>query len=240
MTDPAQGSSSPPPYRSNLSQKELDQIRSWHERAYNQARAEGITAQTFEYLGLSLVVPPEVMPIAGVAHVFGNAILAEVNPGDRVLDMGTGSGVNAILAAGRGACVVAVDINPHALNAARDNAGRNNVAELVEVRHSDVFSAVEEQFDLILFDPPYRWFAPRDLLEAAMTDEGYGAMTRFFREARRHLVPGGRMLISFGTSGDIDYLKRLMSKEGFEARVVASTELVREDHKVEYFAFLVR
>jgi release factor glutamine methyltransferase len=240
VTDPAQGATSPLPYRSNLSRQELDQIRSWHERAYIQGRAEAMSAQSFEYLGLSLVVPPEVMPIAGVSHVFGNAILAEVHAGDIVLDMGTGSGVNAILAAKRGARVVAVDINPHALEAARDNARRNNVAGLVEVRYSDVFSAVEEQFDLIIFDPPYRWFAPRDLFEAAMTDENYGAMRRFFHEARGHLAKAGRMLISFGTSGDIDYLKRLMSAEGFEARVVSSTELVRDDHKVEYFAFLVR
>ena len=83
-----------------------------------------------------------------------------MHAGDTVLDMGTGSGVNAILAAKRGARVVAVDINPHVLEAARDNARRNNVAGLVEVRYSDVFSAVEEQFDLIIFDPPYRWLWP--------------------------------------------------------------------------------
>ena len=73
-----------------------------------------------------------------------------------------------------------------------------------------------------------------------MTDENYGAMTRFFRQARQHLEPGGRMLISFGTSGDIDYLKQLIFEEGFSSQVIAHEELLREERKVEYFTFLVR
>ncbi|MGH3575022.1 MAG: methyltransferase [Pseudonocardiaceae bacterium] len=63
----------------------------------------------------------------------------------------------------------------HALAVARDNALRNGVADRVEVRRSDVFSNVDGRFDLIVFDPPFRWFAPRDVLEAATTDENYGA-----------------------------------------------------------------
>jgi release factor glutamine methyltransferase len=157
-----------------------------------------------------------------------------------VLDMGTGSGVNAILAATKGAQVVAVDINPHALDAARDNAARNNVADRVEVRQSDVFSAVAEKFDLIIFDPPYRWFAARDFFEAAMTDENYSSMTRFFDEARQHLLFEGRMLVSFGTSGDIAYLRGLISAKGFSSQVVGQAEIVRNETKVEYFAFLLR
>ncbi|WP_201760755.1 MULTISPECIES: methyltransferase [unclassified Nonomuraea] len=45
-----------------------------------------------------------------------------------------------------------------AVRAARDNAGRNNVVDRVEIRHSDVFSE-SRPFDLIVFDPPFRWFA---------------------------------------------------------------------------------
>jgi len=55
-----------------------------------------------------------------------------VNEGERVLDMGTGSGVNAILAATKGAQVLAVDINPRAVEAARANAQGNGVAHKVE------------------------------------------------------------------------------------------------------------
>src|SRR6266567_4492385 len=97
---------------------------------------------------------------------------------------------------------------PRAVAAARANAERNGVAGRVEVRCGDVFSAISGTFDLIVFDPPFRWFKPRDLAETAITDEGYRAMTSFFRQARSHLAPGGRMLIFFGTSGDMGYLKQ--------------------------------
>lgn len=142
----------------------------------------------------SIVVPPEVMPVTPVSHLLllGEAVLAEAQSGDRILDTGTGSGINAILAASKGTDVLAVDINPRAVEAARANAERNGVADRMEVRNSDVFSDVAGTFDLIVFDPPFRWLRPRDLLEAAMTDEGYQAMTRFFRQARWYLTSRGR------------------------------------------------
>jgi release factor glutamine methyltransferase len=107
--------------------------------------------------------------------------------------MGTGCGVNAALAACRAGEVVAVDIN--ALAAAPDNAVRNSVAARLQVRHSDVFSTIKGSFDLIIFDPPFRWFAPHDLLEAAIMDAHYRALITFFRQARQHLTDHGRILI---------------------------------------------
>ena len=132
-----------------------------------------------------------------------------------------------------------MDTNPRAVVAARGNAARNGVGDRIEVRYSDVFSEVKGTFDLIVFDPPFRWFRPRDLLETAMTDEGYRAMTEFFRQARRHLSPQGKMLIFFGTSGDLGYLTNLIAENGFSADVVASHDFTRDGWKVEYLTFLV-
>jgi release factor glutamine methyltransferase len=154
-----------------------------------------------------------------------------------VLDMGTGSGVNAILAASKAIDVVAVDINPHAVEAAWRNAELNGVADRIQVGYSDVFGDVDGSFDLIIFDPPFRWFAPRDLLEAATTDENYRAMTAFFRNAGQHLTPTGRMLIFFGSSGDLAYLKSLFHEAGFTAEVIAQQDLVKDGWRVDYFTF---
>ena len=234
MTKPTPGDAR---YVPTVSEEHAERIRRWHENAYRSAKADSGERQAFDYLGQTIVVPPQVQPIVGMSHLLGEAVLEEVREGDRVLDMGTGSGVNAILAASKAANVVAVDINPVALEATSDNAARNGVADRITVRRSDVFSNVEGEFDLIVFDPPFRWFAPRDLLEAATTDEDYRAMTTFFREARQHLAPAGRMLIFFGSSGDLTYLKRLFDEGDFSAEVVAEQSLVWDGWQVEYHTY---
>jgi len=225
-------------YTPTVSDEYAERIRRWHENAYRMSRDEaGDGDQTFEYLGRTIVVPPQVMPITAVSQLLGEAVLAEVREADRVLDMGTGSGVNAILAASKSTDVVAVDVNPVAVEAARANAARNGVADRVDVRVSDVYAEVSGEFELMIFDPPFRWFAPRDLLERASTDENYAAMTAFFRGARQRLTPNGRMLIFFGSSGDLGYLRGLFDEQGFAAEVIATDSVVKDGWRVDYFTF---
>jgi release factor glutamine methyltransferase len=218
-----------------VSAEYVDRIRRWHEDAYASATVD--TDQTFDYLGHTFVVPPQVHPVTAVSHLLGEAILAEVTTDDRVLDMGTGCGVNAVLAATKSTDVTAVDINPHALTAARANADRNGVGDRVTVARSDVFSGVSGRFDLIVFDPPFRWFTPRDHLEMASTDPGYRAMNTFFAHAREYLTDRGRLLIFFGSSGDIGHLRAQADAGGFTTEVVATTGIDKDGWHVDYFTF---
>jgi len=75
-----------------------------------------------------------------------------LKPGDRVLDMGTGSGVLAVAAAKLARSVVAADISARAVKATR--AAGKGMKNLRVVR-SDLFSGVTVKFDVILFNPPY-------------------------------------------------------------------------------------
>ena len=71
------------------------------------------------------------------------------------LDVGTGCGIQALLAARHSGRVVATDVNPRALELAAFNA-RLNGASNVELRLGDTFSAVEgERFHLVVCNPPY-------------------------------------------------------------------------------------
>jgi release factor glutamine methyltransferase len=218
-----------------MSDEHVREIRAWHEANYESA--EHTRGSTTTFMGRALVVPPEVHPPQGVSDMLANAVLAEVRDTDRVLDMGTGSGVNAILAASKSTNVVAVDVNPFAVDCARENAERNGVSDRIDVCESDVFGSVDGRFDLIVFDPPFRWFTPRDLRERATADENYASLTAFFRDVGDHLTEDGRVLVFFGTSGDLAYLQHLIREARFRAETVASRDLIRDSQTVSYFAY---
>ena len=151
--------------------------------------------------------------------------------------MGTGSGIGAILAASRSSDVVAVDINPKAVAAAAANANLNQVADRIRFLESDVFESVDGTFDVMLFDPPFRWFKARDLLELSTADENYRALTAFMTQARQYLRPAGRILLHFGTSGDIDYLYHLIDVAAFKKEVLATEQLTKDNLAVTYYVF---
>lgn len=73
-----------------------------------------------------------------------------LRPGDKVLDLGTGSGILAIAAAKLGASfVLARDIDPVAVEAARENVARNDVAAVVQVEEGSLPERADG-FDLAL------------------------------------------------------------------------------------------
>jgi release factor glutamine methyltransferase len=220
-------------YRPPFSAEQTAVLRRWHERAYREMREVG--ERRLSYLGLDLVVPAGVFAPTPMSDLLGRAVIGEARTGERVLDMGTGSGVNAILAARAGAEVVGVDINPAAVEAARANAERNGVA--AEFAVSDVFSTVEGDFDLVVIDPPFRWFAPRDMTEAAVADEGYAGLGRFFAGVRERLRPGGRVLLFFGTSGDQDHVLGLATGAGLGVETMSTRELTRDGLTITYSTF---
>ncbi len=76
-------------------------------------------------------------------------------PAGSVLDVGTGSGVQALHAAGRGHRVTATDVNPRALGFARLTLALSGVAA-ADLRQGSLFEPVgEERFDLIVSNPPF-------------------------------------------------------------------------------------
>lgn len=104
--------------------------------------------------------------------------------GKRVLDVGCGSGIFACLARLSGASrVVGIDINPHAVVNARENALALGVQNSVEIRRGDLFGPVSdtESFDIIFADLPFSSGEPRDDLERAFFDKDLGSIFRFIR-----------------------------------------------------------
>jgi HemK-related putative methylase len=88
----------------------------------------------------------------GESYILGG--LVKRSPRRRAIDLGTGSGVHAILASAHCQSVLAVDINPRALEFARFNSALNGLGN-IEFALSDLFHSVESTCDLLLANPPY-------------------------------------------------------------------------------------
>jgi len=154
--------------------------------------------------------------------------------GRRVLDMGTGTGVLALLAARLGAKrVVATDSNPKAVANARINAERLGLAGRLEVREpADLFDSVRgETFDVILFNAPWIQGEPQTLYDTANYDPGYRIIDGFLKDAPNHLAPGGAILLQYSNvserkgEGSINHLDAVIAAGGL--RVVTRRSIAR-------------
>ncbi|MAG60603.1 hypothetical protein CL619_02335 [archaeon] len=141
----------------------------------------------------------------------------------RVLDMGTGSGIQAFTAAKVPSVrsITAVDINPGAVKQVSLEAKKGNLSKF-KVIESDLFSNVEGQFETIIFNPPY---LPQDYLETikgkkkAVEDlalyggkKGYETIVRFLNQVSKYLARNGKILLLFSSLSGKEKIEETIEK----------------------------
>lgn len=148
----------------------------------------------------------------------------EISPGDRVLDLCTGTGAIAIKAAQMGAgWVTAVDLNPCAAANAELNRQKLGIANM-DVREGSLFGPVNGmEFDVITINLPFVDYKPSDLTEICFWDDGNKMTKTFFREVKTYLKPGGRALFAWGDFADLILIKRLGKENGIALTLVGSS-----------------
>jgi methylase of polypeptide subunit release factors len=110
---------------------------------------------------------------------------------ERALDVGTGSGAQALLAAPHAAHVIATDVNPRALAYTQLNAALNGLTN-VETRAGSLFEPVRgEPFDLITCNAPYVISPERRWAYRDAGHEGDGVSELIVAEAAAHLTDNG-------------------------------------------------
>ncbi|EKD23631.1 MAG: hypothetical protein ACD_81C00210G0003 [uncultured bacterium] len=110
--------------------------------------------------------------------------------GKSVLDVGTGTGIHAIVAAKRGArSVVGIDISEEAVACAQYNSNANGISEVVSIVQSNLFEKVKgETFDVIIANLPFVDYPAVGVAEETLYDSGFALHKRFFEEARAHMT----------------------------------------------------
>ncbi|HEY7843686.1 MAG TPA: 50S ribosomal protein L3 N(5)-glutamine methyltransferase [Bradyrhizobium sp.] len=134
---------------------------------------------------------------------------------ENVLDLCTGSGCLAILAARRfpNAAIDAVDISKDALAVAARNVGDYGLEDRITLHHGDLFKPLgDKRYDVIISNPPYvdaegmSALPPECRAEPTLAldggADGLDIIRRILEEAGQHLMPEGGLLCEIGRGRD--------------------------------------
>lgn len=140
----------------------------------------------------------------------------------RVLDVGTGSGIQAVTAKEAGADVLATDINPEAVKVAKKLGIKAICCDLLE--------KVKGKFDLIIFNPPYLPADGRnDDIRWSGGYEGIEVIMEFFKQAKNHLAENGKILFVFSSLSSQEKLKSFLRRLGFKLEILAWKRIFFEE-----------
>lgn len=211
-----------------LSQEEEKKVNSYFEAI--QKRSEKIPLQYItgeqNFCGLDFYVNENVLIPRLDTEVLVEKILEYEEPGQRVMDMCTGSGCIAITLQKLGGFqVMAVDISEEVLTLARKNAQRNQAQ--VTFFQSNMFEQLSNtsKVDVIVSNPPYieskvvdelddevKKYEPRLALDGM--EDGLHFYRILARECKRFLNEGGRLYVEIGFD-QAEAVKEIFGAQGF-------------------------
>ena len=171
-----------------------------------------------EFLGERIIINQNVFPVDS-PFSFSSKITAKRIPKNAgiVLDVGTGTGVQGIIAAKRGAKkVISIDIDENCLENARENVEFHKLNGVIEIRKSDLFENVNEKFDLIISQLPFADVNYRCVVGHFLFDANFELHERLLREAKNHLNANGKILIPSGEVANEPRLNELIRAFGYK------------------------
>ena len=138
----------------------------------------------------------------------------------KFLEIGSGSGVIACLAAIHGAIqVVATDINPNAVNNITANAKRHFLS--IDAREGSVFDPIlhSELFDVIFWNHPFycldEEISDNDMVSLSVYDTDYRFLKQFFLNGKMHLERNGQLILGTSNVARINLIRKFAKDTGY-------------------------
>lgn len=196
----------------------IKMIKSTAKKGTYRVEVNGVPIDVFPY-----VFPPQ-SPFSESTHTvydeFGNL------DGQKVLDIGTGTGIQAIIAALAGANEVdAVDIYETAVRCARHNVELNALESKVKIYLSDLFNDLpDKKYDLIIANLPILDCEEKDIRFHSLFDPKFRYHEKLFQEAPRYLANSGRIVLCHANLEDegFEKIERVAKSHGFRPTITKS------------------
>jgi ribosomal protein L3 glutamine methyltransferase len=204
-----------------ITEDEVREVLSLFERRIKSRKTVQYITHEALYFGLSFYVDENVLtPRSLMADAFDIVLKETVWENDRALDLCTGSGCIGISLAMKrpDLHVDLVDVSPKALDVARINVARYGLGDRVRCIQSDLFSAIQGPYSLIVSNPPYvtnaeyaalaQEFKNEPRLALTAGDDGLDLVLPILEQAPRFLTPQGTLMVEVGYPAEQRLAKR--------------------------------
>lgn len=191
---------------------------------FHKNQPNKVLAHTKEFFVRPDVRPPTINGVYLLQH-------SKVNKGEDVLDLGTGTGLHAIYAAGIANHIVATDIYPPAIENAKTNAKLHGVEDEIDFRVGDLFKPVKEgeKFDVFFININFPF---------AVGNDRQRLHERFFSNVHKYMKPNARIYFQTSFVKNIPAIYEML--EHYKFRIMEMHMEHLPEHKHEPLFLMVQ
>lgn len=180
----------------------------------------------WNFYGLDLLVDKRALIPRYETEILVDLIINDNSNNKKILDIGTGSGAISLALSKnlKDSKVIGVDISKNAIDLANENKIKLNINN-VEFKESDIFSNIEEKFDIIVSNPPYinkedfekldnkLYYEPQNALYGG--EDGLYFYKKIIKNAKNFLNKNGKIYLEIGYDQK-DSISNLLEEYGYK------------------------
>lgn len=203
------------------SKKEDKERQKWHEARHK----EMLSKQNVNWNNLNLTVLKTVFRPYYDSYPLSKLIKKEIINGEKVLEIGTGSGNLAVLIALQNPKnkIVAIDSNYKSIENVKLNAKKYNVQEQIIPLYSSLFSNSKilryASFDVIIVNLPFVDRKTKNNIQRSIFDENLTSYKKLFRKANKLLKKDGKILLAYSNFASFKNLIKIAEKYGYRCAI---------------------